>query len=85
MEVKQINKSKDWQETVTLPDRITPEQFGVSKVVFNRSVRNQPLKVTGVFGRFHYVEVEGETYGIHESDLKTDHESKAAPYDFTIE
>jgi len=55
--------------TVTIPDRITPAQFGVSPEIFNRSIRGQQLEVIRFANGFTHVRVEGKQYSIAESDL----------------
>lgn len=55
--------------TVTIPERITPQQFGVSEDIFNRSIRGKELEVIRYDRGITFVRVEGEVYSIAESDL----------------
>lgn len=64
-----LSNAKDWEETVTLPPGISHYQFGISAKEFKLHIKDKKLKVQHITGRFIYVDVNGELFGIHQDDL----------------
>jgi len=59
-------------KTITLPARITAQQFGVREDIFNKQIKGKRLKVIDESEGFLKVAVKDCFYHVNESDLLPD-------------
>lgn len=71
-----MNNTDQLPETITIPSRISNDQFGASAKFFNSHVKGQEFEVItrSQDGNYLYFYVNGEQFGVHVSDLVTDEE-----------
>lgn len=71
-----MNTTDNLPQTITIPSRISNDQFGASAKFFNAHVKGQDFEVItrSQCGQFVYFYVNGEQFGVHVSDLVTDDE-----------
>lgn len=71
-----MNNQDQLPQTITIPSRISNDQFGYSAKFFNAHIKGQEFEVItrSQCGQFVYFYVNGEQFGVHVSDLVTDEE-----------
>ncbi|TXK52352.1 hypothetical protein FVR03_01160 [Pontibacter qinzhouensis] len=64
--------------TIKINEKLTHTQFGISKPLFDAHVKDKPLPVLKFEHGFYSVEIAGEGYTVHTSDVDRNHHEKIA-------
>ncbi|MBF9252458.1 hypothetical protein I2I11_04060 [Pontibacter sp. 172403-2] len=64
------------ESSIKVYHRLTAAQFGVPDAFFKKHIKGKRLPVVGFTGGFYTVQVQGDTYTVHSSDVGANYTSK---------